>query len=297
MTATDDSGEPSDGVSAVDHAARVARLERRLVRERTAREEAERIAERGMRDLWQANRELEDRVAQRTAELRRSLAAVTMATQAKERFLAELGHELTTPLHAVLGILELTDPASLDEANRNRLEAVRTHSMQLATLLHSLVELAGAEGAPNPETFVEQRPVDWLDEVINDWTKRAAAHGQLLVPTSAGDPDATVADWLRLRRMLDAVMSNATTHAGPGAINISLDVADDHFTLTVNDAGPGMTADQVATSVEPFVSHGTNPGVGIGLTIADRLARAAGGSLDLRSEAAGTTVAMTLPRH
>ena len=67
-------------------------------------------------------------------------------------------------------------------------------------------------------------------------------------------------------------MSNATTHAGPGAINISLDVADDHFTLTVNDAGPGMTPDQAATSVEPFVSHGTNPGVGIGLTIADRLA-------------------------
>jgi signal transduction histidine kinase len=288
MTSTAD---PDDAMK------RVARLERRLERERAAREEAEQIAERGMRDLWTANRELEDRVAQRTAELRQSLAAVTMATQAKERFLAELGHELTTPLHAVLGILELTDPSSLDEINRNNLEAVRTHSLQLAELLHGLVELAGAEGAPTTETFVEQRPVDWLDAAINDWTKRAAIRGQLLVPTTTGAPEGTVDDWLRLRRMLDAVMSNATTHAGPGAINISLDVADDHFTLTVNDAGPGMTPDQAATSVEPFVSHGTNPGVGIGLTIADRLARAAGGSLDLRSEAAGTTVTMTLPRH
>jgi signal transduction histidine kinase len=280
-----------------DTTERVARLERRLVRERAAREEAEQIAERGMRDLWTANRELEDRVAQRTAELRQSLAAVTMATQAKERFLAELGHELTTPLHAVLGILELTDPSSLDEINRNNLEAVRTHSLQLAELLHGLVELAGAEGAPAAETFVEQRPVDWLDAAINDWTKRAAIRGQLLVPTTVGAHEGTVDDWLRLRRMLDAVMSNATTHAGPGAITISLALTDDEIALTVTDSGPGMSPDQVATALEPFVSHGASAGVGIGVTIADRLARAAGGSLDLRSDDAGTTVAMTLPRH
>lgn len=280
-----------------DSAARVARLERRLVRERTAREEAEQIAERGMRDLWQANRELEDRVAQRTAELRQSLAAATMATQAKERFLAELGHELTTPLHAVLGILELTDPSSLDEENRHNLQAVRTHSLQLASLLHGLVELAGVEGAPTSEAFVERRPVDWLDEAINDWTKRAALRGQLLVPTTAGDQDGTIDDWPRLRRMLDAVMSNATTHAGPGAITISLELTDDDIALTVADSGPGMSPDQVATALEPFVSHGTTAGVGIGATIADRLARAAGGSFALHSDGAGTTVTMTLPRH
>ena len=280
-----------------DSAERLARLERRLMRERAARQEAEQIAERGLRELWTANRELEDRVAQRTAELRQSLAAVTMATQAKERFLAELGHELTTPLHAVLGILELTDSSSLDEVNRNNLEAVRTHSLQLAELLHGLVELAGAEGAPSAETFVSRRPVDWLDAAISDWTKRAAMRGQLLVPSTAGASESTIGDWLRLRRMLDAVMSNATTHAGPGAITISLELNDDVIALTVADSGPGMSPDHVATALEPFVSHGASAGVGIGLTIADRLARAAGGSLDLRSEKAGTAIAMTLPRH
>lgn len=282
---------------AEDSDAHLARLERRLVRERAAREEAEQIAERGMRDLWQANRELEDRVAERTAELRRSLAAATMATQAKERFLAELGHELTTPLHAVLGILELTDPNSLDEVNRNNLEAIRSHSLQLAELLHGLVELAGAEGAPTSETNVERRPVDWLDEAVNDWTRRAAMRGQLLVPTTAGDQAGTVDDWSRLRRMLDAVMSNATTHAGPGAITISLELTDDEIALEVSDSGPGMSPDQVATALEPFVSHGSTAGVGIGATIADRLARAAGGSFELHSDGAGTTVAITLPRH
>ena len=62
---------------------RVERLERRVERERRAREEAEAIAERGMRDLWLANRDLESRVAERTAELELSLQAATMAGQAR----------------------------------------------------------------------------------------------------------------------------------------------------------------------------------------------------------------------
>jgi signal transduction histidine kinase len=286
---------PGEAGRIADDRARVERLERRLVRERTAREEAEQIAERGMRELWQANRELENRVAQRTAELRRSLAAVTMATEAKERFLAELGHELTTPLHAVLGILELTDPATLDPANRDRFQAIREHSTRLAALLRGLVELAGAEGAPNPEALLERRPMEWLDEATAEWTKPAAIRGQLLVPTTLGRTAPTRADWARLRRMLDAVMSNATVHADPGAVGLTLDVTSDEITLTVSDSGPGMGEAEVATVLEPFVGYGSSSGVGIGLTIADRLAEAAGGSLELTSDEAGTTITMSLP--
>ena len=280
----------------VDDEARIARLERRLsasgppVR-RLNGSPSEACATSGRRTAnW--------RIAspQRTAELSQSLAAATMAMQAKERFLAELGHELTTPLHAVLGLLELTDPATLDETNRSNLAAVRTHSMQLAELLHALVELAGAEGAPIPTSFLEQRPLDWLDGAVSDWTKRAAARGQLLVPSTSGRSTATLADWPRLRRMLDAAMSNTTEHASPGAIGISLDVTSDRVVVTVTDSGPGMTPDEAATALEPFVSHGRSAGVGIGLAIADRLARAAGGAVELTSAASGTTVAMTLPR-
>ena len=293
MTASGPAARPDDAPVASDDE-RVARLERRLARERAAREEAERIAERGMRELWQANRELEDRVATRTAELQRSLAAVTMATQAKERFLAELGHELTTPLHAILGIMELTDPSSLDAENRARLAAVQMHSTKLAGLLHGLIELAGAEGAPLPEAFVERRPVDWLDEVISEWTRPAAIRGQLLVPSNSGRTVPVLADWARLRRMTDAAMSNATLHASPGAVTITLDVGAELLTLTVTDSGPGMSADQTATVLEPFVSYGDTRGVGVGLTIADRMARAVGGGVTLSSDETGTTVAMTM---
>ena len=271
MTTGDDTGaiarSDDDGVDA-----RIARLERRLARERAAREEAERIAERGMRDLWHTNRDLEGRVAERTAELERSLGAVTMAAQAKERFLAELGHELATPLHAVLGLLELTDRSTLPPQDRERLTEVRRHADELAGLLRGLVELAGAEGRSSPEDAVAQRPADWLDDVVTTWTLPAAKRGQLLVPSTTGPGAPVGLDWRRLRRIVDAVLSNVVQHANPGSVEIGLHRDDANVTVTVHDSGPGMSPEQVATAMEPFVGHGDSRGIGIGLAVAHRLA-------------------------
>ncbi len=71
-----------------DFTARIERLEKRVARERGAREQAELIAEQGMSALWNSNRALELRVAERTVDLECSLDATTMSSEAKERFLA-----------------------------------------------------------------------------------------------------------------------------------------------------------------------------------------------------------------
>ena len=292
--------KPLDGHGAADHVAlndRIDRLERRVVRERTAREEAERIAERGMRDLWHTNRDLEQRVSERTVELERSLGAALMATQAKERFLAELGHELTTPLHAVLGLLELIDPSALHAEDQDRLAAVRDHSGALSELLRSLVELAGAEGEPAPHETVERLASNWLDEVVASWTRPAAIRGQLLVPSVVGESDPIRVAWGRLRRIADAVLSNVTVHAGPGSVSIDLIVESAYVALKVSDSGPGLSATAVETALGPFVGHGETAGVGIGLAVAHRLAVSAGGSLTLSSDGSTSTVVdVKLPR-
>jgi signal transduction histidine kinase len=124
----------------IDSAERIARLEQRLARSRESLEQAERIAEQGMRNLWGINKELEARVAERTVDLERSLASTTSASDAKERFLAELGHELATPLHAVLGLLELIDPGGLTIADQGRVSEIRDHAVTLSGLLNGLVE-------------------------------------------------------------------------------------------------------------------------------------------------------------
>lgn len=284
---------------------RVERLERRLERERSARLEAERIAENGMRQLYEANRRLEDRVAERTSELERSLAAATMAADAKERFLGDLGHELITPLHNVLGLLELVDPARLDPDDRERLTDVTAHANRLRNHLHGLIELTNADGPPNPADRRFDTPSAWLDKLVVSWTRPAAARGQLLLPAVDGPGAPRWADWGRLRRIADALVDNAARHggAGPVTLTVSTDSAPrlggegpaDVVAIVVTDTGPGLPAEIGDSACEPFVAAGDRAGIGIGLAVAERLARAAGGGCLVRSTDTGTTATAWIP--
>jgi two-component system sensor histidine kinase EvgS len=279
-----------------DSAARAERLEKRLAREREARQELERLAEHGMRNLWDINKNLEARVAERTVDLERSLASTMMASDAKERFLAELGHEMTTPMHAVLGLLELIDPEGLSATDQGRFGQIRDHVDQCSGLFRGLIDLAGAEGASDPQTFEGRRPFVWLDDLIGLWTRDAAASGQLIIPTVKGDHAEVVLDWNRLTRIVDALLSNAVRHASPGVIGVEIIVVADDAQVTVTDDGPGMSPAELDAACAPFIKYSSAGGVGIGLSIAQRLAASGGGSLELKNDEATTQARVHLPR-
>jgi len=277
-------------------AEQIRRLERRVERERRARLEAEQIAERGLRDLWLANQELESRVAERTADLERSLRAARMASEAKEAFLEELGHELATPLHAVLGLLELIDQDKLAGDDRARLEQAMISARQLADLLFGLIELAGAEGAVTPDEFETTAPTVWLDRLVEPWTRRAAAAGQLLVPVCNAPARPVAAPWARLRQVVDLLLDNAVTHAGPGTLRVELEIdGSGALVCAIVDSGPGLDEHQLATATEPFVRFGERGHLGIGLALASRLASGAYGALELTSDGASTRAVARLP--
>lgn len=276
---------------------RVERLERRLLRERTARLEAEQIAENGMRSLWKANRDLEQRVAARTAELERSLADARIAAAAKERFLADLGHDLSTPLHNVLGLLELVDATPLERLDRDRLDDVGAHARRLADLLQSLVDLAGADSPPALHDMVDRQANTWLDTVVDAWTRPAAQRAQLLVPSVNSVQATTTCDWGRLRRALDAVLSNVVVHASAGSVHVDMVVDDESVRIRVADNGPGLLAEIASAPSEPFVSAGPSAGSGVGLAIAERALRSAGGELVVNGAGDHTVVEVSLPVH
>jgi signal transduction histidine kinase len=274
----------------------IRRLERRVERERRARHAAEQIAERGMRDLWLANQELESRVAERTVDLERSLRAARMASEAKEAFLAELGHELATPLHAVLGLLELIDKDKLAGEDRARVEQAAISARQLADLLFGLVELAGAEGSVTSDEIETVTPTVWLDQLVEPWTRRAAAAGQLLVPTCTAPARPIAAPWDRLRQVADLLLDNAVVHAGPGILRVELEIdGPGAVVCAVVDSGPGLDEHQLDAATEPFVRFGERGRLGIGLALASRLTQAAGGTLELLNDGSSTRAAVMLP--
>jgi two-component system sensor histidine kinase EvgS len=279
----------------IDPAAQIGRLQRRLARSSESLEQAERIAEQGMRNLWDINQELKASVAERTFDAEQSLASATSASDAKERFLAELGHGLATPLHAILGLLELIDPVSLTIVDQGRVSEIRDHAVTLSGLLNGLVDLAGAEGSSAPQHFERRRPSAWLDQLIARWTREAAASGQLIAPSVAGHDVEIVLDWNRLTRIVDALMSNAVRHASAGLITVEMNVVGDDARVTVTDAGPGMSPAELGTAFKPFMKHASAKGLGVGLSIAQRLAEGGLGSLKLESDEATTRAIVLLP--
>jgi signal transduction histidine kinase len=272
-----DAARPTADAAPTSDADRIEVLQRRLQRERAARRESERISESGLRRLWEAKHEVDRQVEERTAQLRAAQRQAQLASDAKTEFLANLSHEVRTPLQTILAALELTDERTTS-AGSHRRQAIDA-ALALRSLFDDLLELAECEVG---SVEVHLRPVE-LQAVADTWVQRWRAplteRGLLLVPETSGsarvDPD-------RLGQIADALLSNAAKFARPGTVELGLRRVDERVELVVRDGGPAVPSAELSRIFEPFVQlHGGNDrvvgGAGIGLALVRGLARRMGG--------------------
>ena len=285
-----------DGMVAGDVDARLVRLERRWRRERDARLESERIAEMGLRRLWDAKNELDGRVEERTVELRVARAAAEAAAAAKTEFLSNLSHEVRTPLQTIVAALELAQPAR--PSDRVRLDEAQGAANGLCQLFSNLLELAQCD-VGSIDVVASPTDLDQVaDELADRWRDRLTARGLLLVPQSGGR---AVVDRVRLVQIGDALLDNAVKFARPGTVRLDVVRAGDRVQLTVADDGPGVDPGALERIFEPFVQlEGGNDravgGAGIGLALVQGLALHLGGTATASpSETGGLAVTIGIP--
>lgn len=174
---------PNDPPAAVE---RLERLERRLARERTARLQAEAIAERVTSDRWELSQQLEEKLALRTSELAAARRAAAEAVTEQERFTSAISHNLRTALGA---LFFLADSLSLEEPpSAEQLEQLRNLLADMRTVMDSQ---SGAMNAADADT--ERRnaagrsptsPMTLADVVSaheGTWHQVAARAGKLLM--------------------------------------------------------------------------------------------------------------------
>lgn len=276
----------------------IARLERRLERERAARVEAERIAEEGLRELYEVNQALDQRVQDRTRELETARAQAVAANEAKSEFLAHISHEVHTPINGVLGMIELLDTAIDGEKEREWLQSAGASIERLQHLFSRLLAHLSLEGVDLLAAATETPVGDLLDELAAQWRTRAAASGQLL-SVELDAPSLTVPATPQLSLAIEELLANVVAHADPGSVTLTAR-ADllGRTRIGVIDGGPGVP-DDVRTAdrlLEPgSVTTRTGTGLGIGLAFARRIAQCHDGSLTLeRNPAGGTSAWLTI---
>ena len=249
-------------------------------------------------DLRRANAAL----LESNAELERQYAALLDARRVKDEFLANISHELQTPLTAVMGYLSLMEEGlagPVTPEQRKHLAQVKTSSHQLLDLIGDLLALTtlkrgGLEVAMS--AFDVRNP---LHEAIS--ATRGRADGVALRVSEPEAPVMMVSDQRMIAKLLIALLSNAYKFTSSGEVRLSVTTSNGRVVYCVVDTGIGIPESMQQQVFEEFrqvdgSSTRRYGGSGLGLSLAQRLAHLLGGEIYLESAPGeGSTFRVELP--
>ncbi|HYC73790.1 ATP-binding protein [Brevundimonas sp.] len=213
------------------------------------------------------------------------------ASEAKSRLLANVAHEIKSPVGGVIGIGELWKTGQLGAITPTQAEMaemlVKT-ARQVEALAHDLLDVARAESGA---VKVELRPTDVpgvLEDVRRSTALRPEAAGIRLHVVSEGDGLIALADSQRLTQVIANLASNAVKYGGSGGLVVfRASRIYDGVRIEVIDRGPGLSVEKQAQLFEPFnrlgLERSTVEGHGIGLALAKRLVELQGGTIGVVS--------------
>ncbi|NJC40260.1 signal transduction histidine kinase/CheY-like chemotaxis protein [Brevundimonas alba] len=240
------------------------------------------------------------------AEEKRATAERIM--EGRSAFLAAVGHDLRTPISAILtGSAELERGAS-DGPARAQARLISDAGFMMKALLDDLLDHAKLDAGHMTVDAIDFNLRDLLNQSARLWRGPARAKGlKLRIEGAARVPTSVRGDPMRLRQVLNNLISNAMKFTAEGAITLRFkawaeDTGGHALLIEVSDTGPGMTRDQLVRLFTPFdqtadgvsARHG---GTGLGLAISRQLAELMGGRLTARSavgEGASFTLALRL---
>lgn len=245
--------------------------------------------------------------SEQAVERARELAE--QANQTKSEFLANISHEVRTPLNALMGLTRLLMDSPLNTEQKNWLELMDSSAHALLALLNDVLDLSRIEAGKLDIESIRFGLRDILGEVASLYAEQARAKSLGWDLALAPDlPDEMQGDPGRLRQVLNNLLSNALKFTPRGGrIKLTADTVQDHpgtsrqLRLQVQDTGVGIARKHQATIFEAFTQADASTarrygGSGLGLAICSRLVRLMGGQLDLVSELGqGSTFTMTLP--
>ena len=268
-------------------------LKRVFYRERQARKAAERIAELKTRELAETNLDLEKRIQERTAALFSARDTADRAIEAKMRFLANVSHDLRTPLNGVIGLARMVLETELKDDQKNKLELILSCSESLTTLLNDILDLVKLDSSAME---IKPRVVELRPFLLSLRSVFAAQNeGSAIEIRTVFEKELLshyVFDDSRVRQVLFNLLSNAFKFTKRGYVEARVKAVSceerSFLEFQVEDSGCGIPQELISTIFDPFVQadnqNENRQGVGLGLAISRKLVQAMGGKICIESE-------------
>lgn len=278
-------------------------LERR-VQERT--EELRSANERLGREV-ELRRSAQEEVADLNRQLSSTVNRIRAVEQQAERLeqlrlagqlASGLAHDINNLITPLINVADMIADEDLPESQRQNLATLKTYASDIADTVQRLREIKPVSA------HLELQPIacgDFLDEIVAltkpRWSDEARRRDAAIeVETSIEEPMLVYADPAALRSIVTNLVFNAVDAIRDrGRITLRASKAEGMAVISVEDNGEGMTAEQLKTCRDPFVTTRPN-GSGLGLSLCDRIAAQQSGRLELQSEKdVGTAARLHIP--
>ncbi|HYO77495.1 MAG TPA: ATP-binding protein, partial [Thermoanaerobaculia bacterium] len=246
-------------------------------------------------DAVRASREL-------VRKLEEEHARAEEASAAKSEFVANMSHEMRTPLQGVIGMLQLSIDDEPGDATVRRLETARRSAETLLGMIDDVLDFSRIDARK-----LDLEPVYFpLRQLMTDTMKSVAALAAtkrltLSYFVSPECPETVWGDPVRLRQILFNLVGNAIKFTHEGEIAVRVTHAKGKIRFDVRDTGVGIAPAVRQRIFEPFAQADSSlgrryGGAGLGLSIVTRLLEAMGGTVDVASEqGAGSVFSFTIP--
>ncbi len=249
-------------------------------------------------ELTTLNAELEQRVETRTNELQYAKNLAETANNAKSIFLSRMSHELLTPLHTIIGFAEIQKMSmtiNTEKTNHNKtsddtqsIEQILRAGDHLRTLISEILDVVNSDKKQNTTHLIDCNIDDIINNSITKISPMASNNNISLhykSPVFHALTDENILSQILIHLLSNAIKFNSIN----GNVTISVEKENNGtIIISIKDTGIGIPTEELDTIHTPFkrldyAEKKAIPGTGIGLTLANRLAKQIHGEIGARS--------------
>ena len=248
---------------------------------------------------------------QREDLLREALETAKNATLAKSAFLANMSHEIRTPMNAIIGIAEIQlQDETLKPEQREAFSKIFISGDLLLNLINDILDLSKIEAG---KLELVNAPYDVASLIYDTTTVNMMRIGSKQIEfglhVDESIPSISIGDELRIKQVLNNILSNAIKYTRSGTVKLSVTAEPDGndadtvtLVFTISDTGQGMTPEQVNNLFDEYAqfnaqANRTTEGTGLGMSITKNLIGMMNGTISVKSDPGkGTLFTVHLPQ-
>lgn len=242
-----------------------------------------------------------------TIQFYRLIKALQEAERSKDDFLANVSHEIRTPVNTICGMSELVMEEDNPEKTKEAMFDIQVAGKNLLSVVSDVLDFSELQSGKIELEEEVYNITSTINDIINmTMAKKSQKNLELIVDCNAGIPCGLVGDEKKIRRIITNLVNNAIKFTNEGGVTLAIDYRRESYGInlivTISDTGIGMKRENLEKLFTSFNQVDTKRnrqegGIGLGLAIAKVLVEKMGGVITIRSKLGkGTTARFVIPQ-